>query len=170
MSGLRRFIPTGNTERGATLVELLITMGLLAGFLVVLMSVFTASIDVQSQNGSYSAVASDGRFVLSRLAYDIRRASAVSAPIAAGDTGNTLALTIGGVPYTYSVVSGRLQVSINGVDDYLTTDQAVVSGLQFRRLGSSGPPSVQYQFTLTGIRDPHNPLSQVYSSTTEVRQ
>ncbi len=155
-------------QRGVTLIELMITMGLLSAFLVLLTTIFTSSIDVQSQTGSYAAVTSDGRFVLARLAYDIRRASAIGVPAGLGDTGSSLTLTIDGSTYIYAVQDGRLAVAVDGDSDYLTGQDATVSGLNFQKLGTSEDESVRYSFTLTANAGHHDD-SQTYTSTTERR-
>ncbi len=157
-------------QRGVTLIELLVTMGLLSAFMVLLTTVFTASVDVQSESSSYSSAISDGRYTLARLAYDIRRATAISVPAAAGDEDDTLAITIGSTAYTYHIHDGRLQMNADGVSDYLTGQRSVVSDVHFQLLANgSGKPSVRYRFTVTGTDDPHNPSVQTYSGTTEIR-
>jgi len=164
-----RLRPVLRDQRGVTLVELLITMGLLSIFLVILTTIFTASVDVQSQTGSYSAVTTDGRFGLSRLEYDIRRASAITTPTSLGDTDSSLVLTIGGDTYTYSVAGGRLQLDINGTADYLTGEQSTISGLSFQKLGTSGgTESIRYSFTVSSD-SAHHTDTLTYTSTTERR-
>lgn len=156
-------------QRGVTFVEVLVTMALLSGFLLVLSSFLTASIDMQLQTGSYAAVTADGRFVLSRLDYDIRRATAITTPSALGDTGSSLALAIGGSTYTYSIDSGRLKLDIDGTSDFITGDKTVISSLNFQKLGNSGgKASVRYSFTVTGQAD-NKPDVQTYTNTTETR-
>jgi len=158
-------------QRGVTLIELLVTMGLLSMFLVVLTTIFTASVDVQSASSSYSAAISDGRYALARLAYDIRRASAITTPAAPGDETNTLTLTIGAATYIYTVQNGRLQLNDGTTADYLTGQGSRLSDVHFQLLANgSGKPSVRYRFTVTGIEDAHNPSVQTYSGTTELRQ
>ncbi len=155
-------------QRGVTFVEVLVTMALLSGFLLILSSLLTSSIDMQLQTGSYAAVTSDGRFVLSRLGYDIRRASSVT-PAALGDSSSSLVLTIGGSTYTYSIDSGRLKLDIDGNGDFLTGDKTVISSLSFQKLGNvGGKASIRYSFTVTGQAD-HKPDIQAYTDTTEMR-
>ncbi len=156
-------------QRGVTLIEMLVTMGLMAGFLIILTSIFTASFEVQSQSVSYSAVSADGRFVLARLEYDIRRASAVNQPAVLGDTDPSLSLVINGSNYVYSVSGGRLQLSIDGSYSYLTGDQTLVSELVFQTLGSPGSSvSIRYGFSLTG-KTGHHPDTQTFGSAAELR-
>lgn len=157
-------------ERGTTLIELLVTMGVLSILLVILTTVFTASVDVQNQSRGYSAVMSDGRFTLMRLAYDIRRASAVTTPSIVGESGQSLTITIDGVDHTYSVSNDAVQMTVGGVTDKLTSPGVRVTDASFQLLrGASGISSVRYSMTLTATGDPQNPLTQTYASTTELR-
>src|SRR5690348_850783 len=95
-----------NHQSGMTLVEVLVTMGLLSIFLVVIATLFTSSVDVQQRSRSYSTVTTDARVVMERLDYDIARASAVTTPTSLGDNGGSLSLTIDGNTYTYQLTDG----------------------------------------------------------------
>jgi hypothetical protein len=143
-------------------------MGVLSVFMIILTTIFTASIDVQSQSNSYAAATSDGRYALARMEYDIRRASAISTPASAGDNTPNLVLIIGGQPYTYALDNGRLQLTVGAASDYLTSAGAIISGLNFQKLVNGGVPSVHYTFTVTDI-DSNSPHSLTYHSTTGLR-
>src|SRR5258706_11621238 len=89
---LRKMLMGRVQQYGFTLIEMMITMGLLSIFLIVLATLFTASIDVQTRSRTYSAVTNDSRFLLARLDYDITRASAVTTPAALGASASSLVL------------------------------------------------------------------------------
>src|SRR3989344_3435349 len=89
---------------GFTLVELLISMGLLAIILSVLTSLFVSVIEAQLESQATSSVDQDGRFVLARLSYDIHRADGVNGiitPSTLGGQGPTLQIAISGTTSTY---------------------------------------------------------------------
>ena len=163
--------PSLADQRGVTLVEVLITMALLSVFLVMFATLFTASIDVQFRSQTYSAVSSDGRFLLARLNYDITRASAVTTPSALGGSSSSLVLTISGGTYTYSVNGGQLQLASPAGTDYLTGNGGIISNVSFVKIGNSGGmESIQYTFTLTGNgSNAGNTNAQTFSSTAERR-
>lgn len=158
-------------QRGVTLIEMIITMGLLAGFMVILTGIFVSGIDVESQTSSYSALTGDGRTILARLAYDIHRASAINTPASLGGSGSSLDLTISGDSYVYAIDSGRLGLTVNsGSVNYLTSDKTTISSLNFEKLGNSGgQAAVRYSFTVSADNN-HTTESQAYTSTTELRQ
>ncbi len=166
---LARAYPKG--ERGFTVIEMMITMGLLGIFLVVIATLFTASVDVQTRSRSYSAVTTDARYVMARLDYDVARASAVTSPASLGGGGNTLVLTIGSSSYTYTLSGGRLQLTDPTGTDYLTGTDETVSNLTFTKLGNTGGlESIQYTFTMTGTGlKPGSVDAQTYTSTAERR-
>src|SRR5690349_6381695 len=98
-------------QSGMTLVEVLVTMGLLSAFLVVIATLFTSSVDVQLRSRSYSTVVTDGRFVMEPLNYDIARASTIAIPDSLGGSGSALSLTINGDTYSYQLQNGQLELT-----------------------------------------------------------
>lgn len=139
--------------KGFTLIELLIYMGLLSLFLVVLVDVLVAIMDVRLESGAVSSVEQDGRYILSRLSYDINSASSITMPTSLGASGSTLTIIISGSTYTYSVVSGNLQVVINGSETInLNSSETTVSSPTFQRIGNTGgKDTIKLQFTVNSV-------------------
>jgi len=168
---MRYRISRANHSHGFTLVEALVVMTLLTGFLMLLTTLLTSAIDIQTNSESYSSVMTDGRFIMARLNYDIARASAVTTPSSLGGSGATLALTINGNTYTYGASGSNLQLTDPSGTDQLNSSGATVSSLSFQTLGNSGgKTTVRYTFTLTSITH-HNGDSdtQTYTSTAGLR-
>ncbi|HJZ05632.1 hypothetical protein A2634_05395 [Candidatus Amesbacteria bacterium RIFCSPHIGHO2_01_FULL_48_32] len=147
-------------KRAFTIVEILIYMGLMAGFLVILGSILISVLDVQLETQSVSAVEQDGRYIMARLAYDIHRASSISTPGTAGLTTNSLGLDIG----TYAVVSGNLQFAGQNLNSY----DSQITGFTVTRLGTTTHPSLQITLDLasrssqiTGVAKTKSYLSTV---------
>jgi prepilin-type N-terminal cleavage/methylation domain-containing protein len=159
------------TQRGVTLVEMLVVMGLLSVFLLVIATIFTSTLDIQSQSSSYDAVMTDGRFLMARLDYDIARATAVTTPASLGASGAGLVMTIGGNTYTYALSSGNLQLTDNVGVANLNGSGVVVSGLSFQRIGNTGgKDTIHYSFVLTSVAKPTGGTSsQTFTSTAELR-
>src|SRR5207253_6251537 len=99
-----------SSKRGFTLVELLIYMGILAILIYVLTDILYSFVSTQASSESNAAVTQDGRYIYSRLIYDINRAQSVSGPANLGDSSNNISLVINGTNYSYSVAtpSGNL--------------------------------------------------------------
>lgn len=158
-------------RQGATLVELLVVMGLLAIFLLVIATIFTSTLDIESQSSSYNALTSDGRFIMARLDYDITRASAVTTPTSLGASGSSLVMTVGGNSYSYALSGSNLQLTDNVGAANLNGSGVNVSALNFQRIGNSGgKDTVRYSFTLTSTAKPAaGSRSQTFTSTAELR-
>ena len=158
-------------QRGVTFVEILIVMGLLGIFLVVLTTIFTATLDVQTQSQSYSATQSDGRFIMARLNYDIARATAVTTPAALGGSGAMLVMTVSGSTYTYALSGNNLQLTDATGTANLNGGGTTVSNLSFQRLGNAGgKDTIRYSFKLTSTAvDKAGADMQTFTSTAERR-
>lgn len=144
-------------ERGLTLVELIVSMGLMSIFMLVLTDIVVAVGDVQTESEAASAVAQDGRYILARLSYDIQRADSIATPPFPGASSTTMVLTIGGgVAHTYTVSGGNLQVTASSLTDNLNSSETTVSGFSIQRYGNSGgKDTLTINFTLTSdaVRD-----------------
>jgi len=144
---MKKSMPAG--RQAFTIVELVIYMGLMSVFLVIMGSVFFSILDLQLESKASSDVQQDGQFILSRLGYDVRRATGVTAPASAGQTDSTLNLTIGGNSFVYAVSNGDLQLTVGGVSQNLTSFGSTISDFSVTRLQNTGGlPSLKIGFTL----------------------
>lgn len=125
-------------RNGFSLIELIIYMGILLVMIYVLTDILYSTLNSQLETQSSSGIAQDGRYLYSRLTYDINRAQAVSAPQNLGDTSNTLQVTIGGLTYTYALVGGNLTITDNTGTYVLNGPDTSISGLTFKRIGNTG--------------------------------
>lgn len=138
------------SQRGFTLVELMIYMALLAILLTVLTDTFVSIVDLQLESQSTTSVERDGRFLLAKLASDVTSASAITTPASLGGSGSTMTLVINGVSYTYSLSQGNLQLSNSLGTANLNSNETTISNLSFQRLGNSGGKhSIRITFTVT---------------------
>jgi type II secretory pathway pseudopilin PulG len=133
-------------NKGFTIIESLLYGAIFVVFLLVLTQIFTASLDVQLESEAQSAIQQDGRFILSRLDFDILRADAITVPVAAGDVEDNLALTIDGNTYTYTLLNRNLLITDAAGSHNLNSFGTTVSNLTFKRLSND---TIQASFTLT---------------------
>lgn len=116
-----------NNNRGFSLLELLIYMAILAGFLVVLVNLFFIISASSGREEARAEVQQNLRFASQQITADIRSATAITEPIA-GSGGNTLNITIGGAATVYSIsASGILQKTRGAVTENITTDKVSVA-------------------------------------------
>ena len=140
------------TQKGVTLVELLLYMAILSILLTILTSIFVSALDVQSESNATSSVEQDGNYILARLEYDIHRAQSINIPSSNGEISNNFQIVVGGVNYTYSIdASNNLiltnNLGINNLNNYGTS----ISALSVRRLGNTGgvENTLRVNFTVT---------------------
>lgn len=137
-------------QKGVTLVEMLIVMGLLAVFLLIMTTIFTSTLDIQNQSAGYSAVVSDGRFIMARINYDIAQSASITSPTTLGVTSASLVMTTSTNSYTYALNGGNLQLTDNTGSANLNSSGTTVSNLSFTKLGNAGGKNTtRYTFTLT---------------------
>ena len=142
-------------KRGFTLIEIIIYMALLSIFLLTLTDIFVSILDVQLESDATSAVEQDGRFILSRMAYDIPRASSIDIPPQIGQTRSNLRMTIGGVTYEYAENGGNLQLTNNLGTSNLNGSETAVSNLSFQKIANSAvvgtKETIKINFTIESI-------------------
>jgi competence protein ComGC len=155
------------SERGFTLVEMIITLGLMMMFLLVLTDLMTSAFNVQNESGANAWVATDGQAILQRLSYDVSRASAISTPTTLGGTSASLVLVIGGANYTYTSTGGNLQLTGPSSTFNLNTDKTTVPSISFTRLGDAGrPDTVRATFTITSTTKSNGaPVTSTFTTT-----
>src|SRR3989344_141942 len=138
-------------NKGFSIVELLLYMGIFTILLTVILQMFGSIFDIQLESQATSSVASDGRYILSRFSYDLSRAQSISFPASPGDLGTQLSIVINGQTFIYSSGSGNLVLQNQSMDtsDQLNSTETSISELSFLRLeGSDGKDAVQVSFTL----------------------
>ena len=155
----------GRVRASFTLVELMVYMGILSVFLVILSNIFLTVLDVQFQTDITSSLEQDGRFILSRAIYDVHRATAVTTPASAGQTSQSLVLTIGGQTYTYASSSGNLNLTTSSGTQPLNSFATKLSNITVTNLGNaSAKATITLNFTLTD-----GTVSKSYQTTISLR-
>lgn len=140
------------SQKGTTIIELLLYMGILAILLTILTSIFISALDVQSESNAASGVEQDGNYILARLNYDIHRAQSVNIPAALGATSDNLQIVIDGDSYIYSVDANNNLILINSLGlNNLNGYETSISDFSIRRLGNAGgaEDSLRIAFTAT---------------------
>lgn len=130
-------------QQGFTIIELLMYMGIFSILLLALFQIFTSVFDIQAETQATSSVEQDGKYILTRIIYDIQRASAITTPSAIGAQGSSLQLTIGTATYTYALLNGTL-VLTSDVDTnaQMNSYDTTISSLSFTKLGNTNGKNV----------------------------
>jgi prepilin-type N-terminal cleavage/methylation domain-containing protein len=159
-------LPLVKVQSGFTLVELLLVMALFALLLTALTDMFVSTMTVRTETQATSSLSQDGRYILSRLSYDVSRASAVSTPALIGSSGSSLAIIIGGVSHSYALSGGNLQLTNNDGTNDLNSSETTVTALSFQRIGNpSGKDTIKLSFTLTSKAQKHGDHTETFTTT-----
>ena len=173
---LRKYLKTQNsslithTQKGFTIVELLLYMGIFSILLTVLLQLFGGILSTHTESQATSAIDQDGNFIMARLAYDIHNSSSIGGSNCSWATGSVSPCTLVLDGGTYSISGGVLSFGterVNGVGTTLTS-------LSFTTLGNSAAgskKSVQITFTLqsTALRQGNRNQTQDYQTTVQTR-
>ncbi|HUQ84939.1 MAG TPA: prepilin-type N-terminal cleavage/methylation domain-containing protein [Candidatus Limnocylindrales bacterium] len=138
--------------KGFTLIELVMSMGILSILIGVMTTLFGQIIDTSLDSQSTSGIDQDGKFVIARLAYDMQRASEIVIPATpSATTSASLTIKINPIDYTYALDgSGNLQLTNDLGVNSLNSNATQVSDLSFQRLGvGNRTDTVQVKFRLT---------------------
>ena len=120
---------------------------------------------------SMSAVESDKSYILSRLEYDLGRASAVTIPAGTGDISTELELDIDGNSYTYQLNGTILETDNNGDVQRLNNTRTEISGLSFQRIENSGgvPTVTIYMDIISAVQEASGKRSTTIDTTFGMR-
>jgi prepilin-type N-terminal cleavage/methylation domain-containing protein len=143
---------TQNTEytqkRGFTLVELLVYMALMSIFILVLLDIFTITLNTKLASESTSALSQDSRYILSKLSYDVNNADSITSP-SLGSTSASLQLVASGSAVTYASNSGNLVKTVSGVSMNMNSIDTKLDSISFKNIGNpGGKPTIQVVYTV----------------------
>ena len=134
-------------NKGTTLIEIIIYMGIFGIILIVLSNFFISTIEIKRESEAVSYTAQDVRFLLQRLTYDIKNATSITTPATLGAQGSVLIAVVNGVTNTYTLTGTNL--TLNGIQ--LNGYNTNISNLSFQRLGNNGGKhSIKIALTVTG--------------------
>jgi len=156
---------------GFTIIELTIYIVLMSVLVLVISRIFLASLDVQLESESVSAVEQDGKYILARLSYDISHASSITDPSELGTSSPSLTIQVGGENRTYSLTESILQLTDSIGPARLHSPETEVGDISFTRIGNpSGKDTVRIDFTLTSSADdPTTEKSRIFQTTIGTR-
>jgi len=152
-----KYLKNKKFQKGVTIIELMIYIGLLSIFILVLVDVFVTILNTKLESESTSTLNQDARYIYSRLAYDVENADSISLPASLGVEEHILQVTRDGITDTYKRddVSGDLKLTTSdgtGTTMKLNGDDTTLTKLTFTRLGPPGEkPTVKVSFTIKSL-------------------
>jgi Tfp pilus assembly protein FimT len=145
-------------NKGVTMVELLIYIGLLTLFLTILTSLFVSIFKLQLTTQSTSSLTQDTRFIIARMGYDIENATSLAVPDPTHLEFNETS--------SYYVDSGNLILKIAGVGNKLNGLDTNINSINFQKVSNT----VQVIFTInSNVIEESGPRSQTIQTTYGLR-
>jgi len=153
-----------SSQKGITLIELLLYMGIFSILLGVLVQLFGTIVNVSLESQANSSVSQDGRYILSRITYDVRQADVtkITSPAVYGVQNPAIQVlqftTIDGTIYKYWMSGNNLMLDnltvIPNTSYQVNSYGTSVSNLSFTRMKSTTTTStpkniITVSFTLT---------------------
>ncbi|KKS95783.1 MAG: hypothetical protein UV71_C0003G0017 [Microgenomates group bacterium GW2011_GWC1_43_13] len=132
-------LKTKKFQKGVTIVELIVYIGLLSIFMLVLVDVFVTILNSKLDTESTSTLNQDARYIYSRLAYDIANADSASVL-----NPNSLNLVSSGVSYNY-VLDGSGNLLLNDVT--INSLDTKVDSISFSKIGNT----VKISYTIESL-------------------
>lgn len=144
---MNNYINTKNSKYlGSSLIELVLYMGLMSIFILVLMNMFTTTLDTKLNSESVGSVNRDSRYILSKLIYILQNSEDVISP-AYGTTSDTLHVVHNGQDIQVASSSGKM-VLTNGAESHslnsLDTDLVNISFTNTGKPGGKSTIKVDY--------------------------
>lgn len=137
-------------KKGFTIIELVISMGLYSIVLILLTSIFASLLEVQLSSTGSSNVEQDGKYIISRMIYDMSRSTSITTPATKGAQSSTWQFSDGTSTYTYALNSGNLTLTTGSDSQNLNGFNTTISNLTFTRLSNtSGKPTLKVSFRVT---------------------
>jgi len=142
-------------NRGFTLIELLIYTAIISLVLVSITGFFWNIASGNIKENSYQEVQQNGRFAMTKITQEIKKAIGINNPVP-GSSANSLSLTMPEPnlnPTIFDVSEGKLRITQGAsVPIELTTDQVLVSNLQFTNLSYLNTPgTIRIEMTLENL-------------------
>lgn len=161
-------------QKGFTITELILYMGLLVILIVILARLFSSILDVQLESQSMSSVDLDGKYIISKLIYDMHSMQTgapsndtIVTPQSPGLSGSTLTFKVNSVDHTYTLNNGNMSLTNNYGSNNLNSLDTTISDLQFTRIGSgTSRDTIRVSFTLTSkITKDSGPETRTFRTT-----
>ncbi|MCB9812975.1 MAG: prepilin-type N-terminal cleavage/methylation domain-containing protein [Pseudomonadales bacterium] len=125
-------------QKGFTLVELLIYMGLSMILLAIISGIFISVLSVRNESIKSSSLEREGRYILARLSHDVYSAQDIIEPATLGESSTTLQLLVNSDLFTYSINDDKLYLTNTSGTHLLSGESVNVMSFNVTRLGNEG--------------------------------
>jgi Tfp pilus assembly protein PilW len=128
-----------------TLIEFLIYIAIVSSILVLISGFFWNIFFGGIKETAYQEVQQNGQFALTKITQEIKKATGINSP-SPGNSANSLSLAMANPnlnPTVFDLANGKLRITQGANPPIeLTSNQVIVSNLQFSNLSYEGTPGV----------------------------
>lgn len=139
--------------KGFTLIELIIYVAII-GVILVLMTGFLWNVIFGNvKETAYQEVQQNARFALAKITQETKKATGINSPLPGDSPSNSLSLAMAASslnPTVFDITGGKLIITQGASGPYeLTSDQVIVSNLQFTNLSYPDTPgTIRIEITI----------------------
>ena len=158
-------------QKGLSIVEMLIYMGLLSIMLIVLTDMFVSVLNLKADLNATSFNEQDGRFIMARLSQDINNSQSITTPNTPGSTTSNLVIVKNGVTHTFALNGTDLQLTNTSGTFNLNSSETNITNLTFKRIGNGNRDTIQIKYTVESktIRSGNRTESINFQTTVGIR-
>jgi Tfp pilus assembly protein PilW len=169
---------TLKTQKGASLVEILVYFALLSIVLLIATDLMLKSGEFGLEFSSKNNIQADGKFISNRLVNNIHQATNITTPANLGDSDSTLVLMIGNETHTYTLIGTDLQYTKETPPPGATTKTAninsnltKINSISFQRLGNTGGKNmIKITFEIEDVKGKKgNPIIKTFETMVGIR-
>lgn len=174
---MKRYL-TLKTQKGTSLIELLVYFALLSIVLLIATDLMLKSGEFSLEFSSKNNIQADGRFINNRLVNDIHQATTINTPANLGNIDSTLVLIIGNETHTYTLIGTDLQYTKETPPPEATTETAninsnltKINSISFQRLGNTGGKNmIKITFEIEDVKGKKgNPVNETFETMVGIR-
>ncbi|HEY0980358.1 MAG TPA: prepilin-type N-terminal cleavage/methylation domain-containing protein [Candidatus Paceibacterota bacterium] len=137
-----------NTNKGYSLLELLVYVALFAMISVLLVHSLVVLMRTYASAQGFRRLQNNGELIIERITREVRDAESISTGTFGTHPG-TLTLASGGDTVAFAVSNGAATITENSTTGILSTSQVAVTNMVFRRITTPVGEGVKVELTLT---------------------
>lgn len=142
-------------KTGFTLIEFIIYIAIISFILVLTTGFLWDVIQGDIKETSYQEVQQNGRFVLTKIIQETKKATSINYPLP-GASADSLSLAMADPnlnPTLFDINQGKLRIIQGNSPSYeLTTDRVIIENLQFTNLSYPGTPgTIRVEITINHL-------------------
>lgn len=137
--------------RGFTLIEFIVYVAIIGVMSAIMTGFLWNMILGNVKETSYQEVQQNARFALAKITQETKKATGIISPVA-GASSTSLSLSMAAGTTTFNVAEQKLRITQDASSSDLTSEQVIVSNLQFTNLSYPDTPgTIRIEMTIDHV-------------------